>query len=73
MSNKMIEKRGCAITKNNIYLGDKLHVIKGIDNYKENLCCRVRLTIGPSSRPLAPSNCEPGLLIARTAKPAHHT
>lgn len=28
-----------------------------------------KLTFGPSSRPLAPSNCEPGLLIALTGTP----
>lgn len=40
-------------------------IVKAIDDKK--------LTIGPSSRPLAPSNCEPGRLIARTGTPIWQT
>lgn len=29
------------------------------------------LTTGPSSRPLAPNNCEPGLFITRTGTPIY--
>lgn len=32
-----------------------------------------KLTIGPSSRPFAPSNCDPGLFIARTGTPVNIT
>lgn len=40
-----------------------------IPNRQKQKCMLLILTIGPSSRPLAPSNWEPGLFIARTGTP----
>lgn len=55
---------------------DKVHKngrhLKLWKRWKRQKCCIYiwkRLTIGPSSRPLAPRSWEPGLLIARTGIP----
>lgn len=56
------------------HTNSKLDHNKDVGRYKKRVIFKQgkKLTIGPSSRPLAPSSWEPGLLIVRTGIPVSY-